>query len=1001
MGYVILSPGVGNSTFSSAAERLWPYGSLVCPIIASTILHFSNEQTEDIPVSLIPTAPDTQSRSIAVLRSLGSDPGQQKWSYVEQNTQDGNPYCYVAEWFGSSIPRSGGLIRLVAPPFRGEVSVQVFSNGYKSSPVSVVYNDAEVCSECLDPMNGPTVGTSIGISAKDPSRGFGLNSTLGGMWNFLRPCAVSDVFEVPCLPAEDTAFPSSVSFFYTEAVDPCETKCEETSSIRRPCEILSWNNTYVKCAAPEGVPSSRNTIRMKFNSSSSGQGLYALENKVGYTVEPVSAQSKFTYDAPIFGTLVGPVFDADGLAEYTVSGANFGPTFPSTNTAPFPGRFWRPYARLRPVPDGGLVGGSAEMLHKDKLGQLQMRRLNQTSFTLSVPRNMEGKVYLALLYLGGASEAYYLQLDAPFDDTWQIVAPPPVIARVTTLSTGAFDDVDPCAFLNVATKDPAAACLADAFSVGKPALAPLDPLAPCVRATKSALDKLSLLVITAAKESFGSGQWSRGGVFVVPRSTGAFSYNSRSDLERLVAKSPQDAFECVPVPGLKVGGGVTRQSVWLDNSTIVCGIEATSVGLPVGPFDVIVGAAFAFTSSATSGVVPQAVCPCGMDADPYATGKDAICLPCVKGAVCAGGNLSAVSRPGFFGRTDPGWAERSLDVVALDVDRYVPCPYPDNCIGAGKCATGGYGWGCSYCKFSGNDLYERERDGSCRACSPFLSKLAVGLVVASPLIILFIYGAITVVLLRCFSISTDAVRASCVSRAQGVAAAAKALCVCSRQRTKERSSRYKDFQDFLSFVKSKEISDRGKPAIVPIFKIALAFFQTIASLTAYVTVSRLRRTVTGDLNLLPNFLSSISIVVNFGINSALFKCAAHFDYPDRLRFYMALPFVVLGLIPIVYRVGLSLINVFRRVHAFALGVPKPASLEYKFTDGVFFTLATFTTILPLTVGVLSKSQFCAPAREGGYLYEDPDVSCYKEPFKLDPNPESHPITQWGLMNHSK
>jgi hypothetical protein len=1044
-GFVALTPldplagGAGAS-----AVTAWPGGEMLCPLTPDTLVTLTDEQGEATTRLLRDidggecagdsTCPSPLPASLFQF-STGS-------RIVTVNASEAPP-CFITAWAGAALPVKGLDVVFSAPAFRGSLSVSVISDGGRSLTRPAAY--APPALTALSPPAGTTAGgTSITLQGTDFGDAPSLGAMWSAMNPCAVYKALDATKRLGfCAPAVAPGLVESrVRVSYSAAVDAPPRVCAVTawSNTRITCTtpeglpgttvdvILVVNTTDPQTA---GVPTAAVVYRYGcpagpaapecmlpdavFDSTLAGAALVAISPPPGVpdgtrawvvrgasfgrvSAETLSAAAfkSGLLSAADFAALAqaaanasefacgGGACGAGALAALTVGGA----------PDPTDGGFWSAALQLTPVPGGGLVRGDsfASTTTAVLLG------VAHDSLAFAVPalvdigtatvQAVEGAVTPALVITDRDSRLKYT---FSFNET--IDAPAPILLAVTARARDALDDADPCAAL-VAPR-PAISIVGDAFECIDAARAvfnhsaarnvTLDAARPCVRATAARAGGYTQLIITG--RNFGSGRAAGIAVNVLPSALIALgSVTSAASLKASVDAG--SALPCAPIAG----------SVFVSPTQLECVLTGA---LPPGAFDVVVSVAFRVLASSAAGVSPVAVCACGFTPSTSAKACAALsppqpapcCAKCPPGASCAGGNDAPRALADFW-RTDASeWAEQSINTSTVAVAEFVPCPFPGLCAPDQRCRPGAQGWLCAQCRFDDAAQFMRSGTGACQSCNRASSFAAVYTLLA--------LAATALLAARLVPGMLTERRASAEAAAAAAAAAGLAPKApsCGRLRSLVAHA-----ADAAACGPARRAAARGcfalgvavcprraparaprepyaPPSVVPLLKIALSFLQTLSALTAYVTASRTRRIVKGDLNLVPSFLASISAITSFGLNSAEFKCAAPVTFSQKLSAYMAAPVALVVLVPLALVAYAALdrlaVVACARVRRRASPPPPPPPANGPF----FYAIAALFTVLPTVVGVLAKAQFCAPLAEGGYLYDDPEVSCADASFR--------------------
>lgn len=160
-----------------------------------------------------------------------------------------------------------------------------------------------------------------------------------------------------------------------------------------------------------------------------------------------------------------------------------------------------------------------------------------------------------------------------------------------------------------------------------------------------------------------------------------------------------------------------------------------------GPVLFSLGIAYApAVSSSAVGIHPRAACPCGY----YAEADGAACVACPTGAICAGADLAAVAKAGYWRTIASEWiSERNInpaDFANSSIPLFVACPTAALCLAGQSCAAGSGGWMCTSCL---PGYAKGSSSSSCFSCSGagHLPSLIVAVVLAAS-VVSVTFGAI-------------------------------------------------------------------------------------------------------------------------------------------------------------------------------------------------------------------------------------------------------------------
>lgn len=435
--------------------------------------------------------------------------------------------------------------------------------------------------------------------------------------------------------------------------------------------------------------------------------------------------------------------------------------------------------------------------------------------------------------------------------------------------------------------------------------------------------------------------------------------------------------------------------------------------------------------SSSSSARIRAVCPPNFFADNTTFGGAVMCRPCPSGALCAGGELQPRSAETFwetnivewkderfihlddhgFNKSDPrfsfsvfspenkdcavanGWApDKDASVAA-----FVSCAVPALCQPNGSCLAGADGWMCAYCKKD----YARSFNGACVDCIRDIS-------MTEGMVALFFALIALYVLLRLLY-SLEAVR----RRAQPLvglvvalySSAARVLCIPCARFSQPRNGTSPP-QPATPF-----------PSAMVMAKMLITYFQSLAAIQALIPADRAppapcaaNDDLSCDRQFGPAFLAVVRQANDLGLGTAQLSCVLT-KWSDTLAlgpiaiakgyFFVLLPIVVVGVGACIF-LALTLQS-RRRVHAPASGAvfvynmrdnnssrgtdssssqQSPSSAASGDASNAFgYWLAFLTvTVLSPSIGTAARLQSCESVSNGGYLIDDPAVSCCNPKF---------------------
>lgn len=175
---------------------------------------------------------------------------------------------------------------------------------------------------------------------------------------------------------------------------------------------------------------------------------------------------------------------------------------------------------------------------------------------------------------------------------------------------------------------------------------------------------------------------------------------------------------------------------------------------------------------------------------------------------------------------------------------------------------------------------------------------------------------------------------------------------------------------------SAEVGDVTKlPTTPALLKSLLTFGQTLAALSSFTRSSRLPRAIRGDVQLLPNFLSTFDVVGDLGFSSLNFKCAlpVAVDGRSKLVLFAALPLII----PFF---GGTLLLMLKWAGAKCMSGEQQrrrtcATYCAKLNVSAWVAYAELL-VLPICIGAIARSQNCQEPHFGGYQLDDPTLSCF-------------------------
>jgi hypothetical protein len=165
------------------------------------------------------------------------------------------------------------------------------------------------------------------------------------------------------------------------------------------------------------------------------------------------------------------------------------------------------------------------------------------------------------------------------------------------------------------------------------------------------------------------------------------------------------------------------------------------------------------------------------------------------------------------------------------------------------------------------------------------------------------------------------------------------------------------------------------PTTPALLKSMLTFGQTLAALSSFTRSSRLPRAIRGDVQLLPNFLSTFDVVGDLGFSSLNFKCAfpVAVDGRSKLVLFAALPLII------IFFGGTLLLMLKWAAAKWASGGQQRrrtcATYCAKLNVSACVAYAELL-VLPMCIGAIARSRNCQEPHFGGYQLDDPTLSCF-------------------------
>lgn len=478
-----------------------------------------------------------------------------------------------------------------------------------------------------------------------------------------------------------------------------------------------------------------------------------------------------------------------------------------------------------------------------------------------------------------------------------------------------------------------------------------------------------------------------------------------------------------------------------DDAIITCDVEESD--LPVGDFYVSVNASLpdgvatrniAYVSSAAERSPRwkiRAVCPPQSFADNTTHANTnatsaVLCKKCPANGLCAGGEIQPRAAPTYWKTDLQEWSKlRNIDLVdrgyspetdstprfslaasekgcKLDsnqvadadtcVDDFVPCAVPTLCLGNQLCKIGTSGFMCLDCDTS----FARAFDGTCAPCTETDATEAV--------VILFLFLVSLAIVMRLLY-TVDSVRVhlkpmvdACVNLYTSAVDSIAHLCGCGCCATRHAPSPSS----------SKQEPSLLFPATMTMAQALITYFQSLAAIQALIPPSRTPPVTcaledqTCDHRYGPAFLGVIRQFNDLGLGTTQLSCLLTRWSKDagikntslaKGYFFVLLPIVVLGGGLFVFFAVMLRAHVKRARARAAAHAP---SVEFSQSDGKlvsssfsssslgnalgYWLAFLLVNALSPSIGAVSRLQDCAKVSTGGYLLDDPSVSCHSPYF---------------------
>ena len=492
-----------------------------------------------------------------------------------------------------------------------------------------------------------------------------------------------------------------------------------------------------------------------------------------------------------------------------------------------------------------------------------------------------------------------------------------------------------------------------------------------------------------------------------------------------------------------IGGTKCKRASVESDEKVVCELEtASGSDLPIGDLSAVVigagkrnseGIPFPFYYNISSDgrqrssvwgspqarVTIRSVCRLGTRYS-NATGG---CVDCADdyNAACIGGDGLDFFQPravAKYWRTVPSeWQARHLDVSVIHPADYVRCAVPDLCLSNQVCVIGSDGWMCVQCAKG----WARGIDGQCSDCSIDLAGSEAGIILG---IFILLTSAICIIAYRSF----PAVQTR-VDKVQK--RLTKICCSCCGSRKKKEGKPDAKAKKALA----DEPPKPKQPKLAIYIKVFFGFAQTLSAINALLASSKVTAKTTevqpDDQQIVPNALNAVSVVGDLGLSVRQVVCVLskwtndakrRANLPDttlteaKAQVLMWLPLVVLVVVLTTLGMRWVVVNATGRLCARdkplsgsaearqtkkqSAAAPEQVDDDYEEEAGSvvvdnaspeekgkkqdnlsYYSVLIFYATLSPSIAAMARLQSCATQASGGYLLDDPAISCYDPAFQ--------------------
>jgi hypothetical protein len=1014
---------------SAALSTGWPAGPLVCPITRATrdvlitgitALRLLPRADRAFFTAINNTAPDLdegfffwssvdspeavaaleflRAENPSVLERIVYEPcARPHW--IQRNVTP----CRILSWDKKSDDGLT-LVRFSTPPWQGSAFISAVVQGLLTlTEIPVVYAAPSITDVSGAVSDAPSQGGAVvTVSGKN----FGNFSSLGALWRSVGADVMGYGLNVtPALGA------NAVLLQYAGA----------PVKALRPCTVLSWSDTAIRCALPVGVPTSVSEVLVQHNLSASAVATGDAAAQLGWAVlRSADVGAQVRYHAATLSGYAGAADPTDpsllptsGGYTVMVAGANlcqFGDAAARARACDAKGApgacaafdfgdcasggFWSAKLLLEADVVGERdVGQIGEYLRVWSLGaDSPLLNFSHAGVNFTMPA-FEGTLLARVVYSSDAESAAAVSSDQ------RLVAASPRVTMMAAFNAADTEtDANPLAELGALlpkTPEASSRCVAGAWAVRRWVPASFSARVgnrtePAFRAHASAAGARTSLRLAGAQ--FGTGTW-KPRVIVLPRADAEQDLGGAplTTLDEAVFNKSGRAVECSPPLGRL---SVFQRARGGELPVLECELAGD---LPEGPVEVLLALAYTYTRLSAQGIMPLATCACGFFAAPeYAGGR---CLPCPLGARCRGGGDPPRAVAGAWRTLPDQWAERGINVSIAQAapppawapafPLFVICPLEGRCLPDGGCTNGsapnfapGVGpWMCLPCEKG----WVADADGVCVLCSPkLLSDTRAALGGSAALIALMLLFAY--------------------------------FCLLKPMRDKAAKKR----AALIEAGKTAEEVDAMEPHTRPIFayiKILLTYAQTLGAIASYTRSFLTTAQRTSDVSnlpsgvLLPAVLDKLTVTLDMGLSATGMRCLFPLTYEEVKVLFMMLP----ALAALTGLLGGFLGKAALNAALWAWAQLRPPAAAAAVTDvplapphrraatcdalarkymkqatkqapewllsGAYVAALLTFLVLPVVISQLAATQACASVTSGGYLREAPEISCSDKGFK--------------------